>query len=330
MRIAVSVGHTLSGADYGASGYLEESKCTREIGEFVKSGLENQGHEVIYCRIDSAKTVDESLSYRVNKANSANVDLFVEIHLNAGGGKGVETYIYGRGGIAEGYAGNIVNSIADIGYTNRGVKVANFYVLRNTVAPAVLVECCFVDSNEDYNRYDAKEIGNSIVKGITGQEVEDKDELGDGVYIVNSLPYDINARVHKGSYAILDKNGKEIPGRLLEYWDEIVVIEVMPTFKLIEIVYKSYIGLVHGYVTIDAYNNLDFKYIDNYLNDDENTNVFLDAQCENYYEPLLPDANATPLYRGSGEYLHIAYTRLDGTNTSGFVKYEGMQDRRFF
>lgn len=330
MKIAVSVGHTLTGADYGAVGYLNESKCTREIGEFVKSGLESQGHEVVYCRIDNASTVNQSLSYRVSKANSANVDLFVEIHLNSGGGKGTETYIVGTGGTAEKYAKTIVNSIAGIGYVNRGVKVANFYVLRNTIAPAVLVECCFVDSSEDANRYDAKKIGNSIVKGITGKAVEDTNQLGDGVYIVNSWPYDTNARVHKGNYPILDKNQKEIPGRELEYWDEFVVIEVMPSIKLIEIVYKASIGLVHGYVTIDAYNNLDFKYMDMYLNDSEDTNVFLDAKCENYYEPLAPNAKATPLYRGLGGYLHIAYTRLNGTHTSGYVKYEGMQGRKFF
>lgn len=176
MKIAVSVGHTLSGADTGAAGYLNESKCTREIGELVKSKLETQGHSVIYCRIDNAGSVNESLSYRVNKANAANVDLFIEIHLNAGGGTGAETWICGTGGIAEKYARNIVNSICELGYYNRGVKVGNLYVTRNTNAPAVLIECCFVDSKSDSDRYDAHNMASKIVKGITGKEVSNNME----------------------------------------------------------------------------------------------------------------------------------------------------------
>lgn len=170
MKIAVSVGHTLSGADYGAVGTLNESKCVREIGEIVKSKLEKQGHNVVYCRIDNANSVNSSLAYRVNKANSEKVDLFIEIHLNAGGGVGTETWIAGRGGQAERYAKQIVDSISELGYRNRGVKVGNFYVVKNTIAPAVLIECCFVDSNEDANRYNANKIAEQIVVGITGNK----------------------------------------------------------------------------------------------------------------------------------------------------------------
>lgn len=168
MRIAVSIGHTLYGADTGAVGYLNESKCNREVGNLVVDKLEAQGHEVVLCQIDNATDVNISLNYRVNKANSTNCDLFIEIHFNAGGGTGSETWIIGTGGTAEKYARDIVNSICEIGYPNRGVKVGNLYVLKNTVAPAVLIECCFVDSKADADRYNADELASKIVKGITG------------------------------------------------------------------------------------------------------------------------------------------------------------------
>lgn len=171
MKIAVSIGHTMPGSvDSGAVGYLNESLETRSVGDKVKSYLEAQGHIVVLCRIDNASSVNASLAYRVNKANTANVDLFIEIHFNAGGGTGTETYIVGRGGKAEVYATSICNSISELGFPKRGVKVANFYVLRNTIAPAVLIECCFVDTKADADRYNADKMARKIVKGITGVE----------------------------------------------------------------------------------------------------------------------------------------------------------------
>jgi len=174
IKIAVAIGHTLSGADFGAKGYLTESICTREIGEKVKVYLESKGYEVVFCRIDSANSVGESLAYRVDLANYKNVDLYVELHLNAGGGKGTEVWIYKNGGIAEEYARNVVNSIAELGYINRGVKTSqSLYVLKNTKAPALLVESCFVDSKEDADRYNPDAIAKAIVKGLTGREVKE-------------------------------------------------------------------------------------------------------------------------------------------------------------
>ena len=35
--------------------------------------------------------------------------------------------------------------------------------------PAMLIECCFIDSNEDMNRYNAEDIANAIVKGLVGE-----------------------------------------------------------------------------------------------------------------------------------------------------------------
>ena len=67
---------------------------------------------------------------------------------------------------------SIVNAISELGFRNRGAKVnPNYYVLRKTVAPAILVECCFCDSPEDAQKYNAESMATAIVKGLTGQVV---------------------------------------------------------------------------------------------------------------------------------------------------------------
>ena len=45
------------------------------------------------------------------------------------------------------------------------------YVLKHTKAPAVLVECCFVDDRDDAERYDCQKMASAIVYGITGQRI---------------------------------------------------------------------------------------------------------------------------------------------------------------
>ena len=42
----------------------------------------------------------------------------------------------------------------------------DLYVLRHTNAPAMLVECCFVDDKDDVKRYTAKKMAKAIADGI--------------------------------------------------------------------------------------------------------------------------------------------------------------------
>ena len=168
MKINLDMGHTLSGADTGAVGCgRKEQDCTREIGYKVKEKLEALGHSVCICSVDRAGTVNESLSARVNKANANGGDLYVSIHLNAGGGNGTEVYTYQGKELSA--ARNVLNNICSLGYRNRGIKGANLYVINHTKMPAILIECCFIDSNDDMARYNAEDIANAIVKGLVGE-----------------------------------------------------------------------------------------------------------------------------------------------------------------
>ncbi len=176
MKIIVSVGHTLTGKGSGAMGILSESVVNREVASLVKKYLQEQGHNVVYLQIDKIGDND-ALDYvqRANQANKyPNYDLFVEIHHNCfnGTAQGTEAFYYSDKGKV--YAQKIVNSIAELGFYNRGAKYYEWHVLKATKMPAVLVECCFIDNKTDVLKHNSVKIARKIVKGITGVEPVDK------------------------------------------------------------------------------------------------------------------------------------------------------------
>ncbi|WP_291562133.1 MULTISPECIES: N-acetylmuramoyl-L-alanine amidase [unclassified Clostridium] len=168
MKIAIDCGHTLGGADYGAVGVKAESVLTREVGTRVISKLKALGHTVINCTIDNCNNLGKSLAYRVNKANTNNVDLFISIHFNCFNGQAHGTEVFTWGGEQFQEATRVLNNLVGFGYANRGIKDgSNLYVIRNTRARSMLIECCFCDNREDMNKYDAEKMANAIVEGIT-------------------------------------------------------------------------------------------------------------------------------------------------------------------
>jgi N-acetylmuramoyl-L-alanine amidase len=155
-KICLDAGHNNSGADTGAQGNgLREELLTLDICQRLKSLLQFNGIEVVMTRegdfVNGAHgTVNESLKTRCYIANKNQVNLFVSVHINAGGGTGQEIFICGRGGQAE-RAANILLPYLVLagGWPNRGVKVAGQYVLENTNMPAILTENGFIDTVAD-------------------------------------------------------------------------------------------------------------------------------------------------------------------------------------
>ncbi|HZJ98399.1 MAG TPA: N-acetylmuramoyl-L-alanine amidase [Tissierellaceae bacterium] len=170
MIIGIDCGHTLKGADTGAEGQgFKEQDKTREVGSALIGKLSGLGHKVINCTVDSASTVSESLSDRVNIANKNNLDLYMSIHLNAFNkeARGFEVHIAPtHSSKSLEYANSIKTEICKLGYVDRGVKVSNLYVLNNTKAPAVLLECGFIDNREDMALYNVEKITNAILEGL--------------------------------------------------------------------------------------------------------------------------------------------------------------------
>ena len=158
----------------GASGYLDEVTEDRAVTAKVIAKLRALGHTVHDCTDDSGRTQGQNLANIVHACNAHAADLDVSIHLNSGGGTGTEVLVYSDTGAAAGYAVKICAAISELGYRNRGVKERkSLYVLRHTTAPALLVECCFVDSAADKALYDADKMASAIVAGITGQSAAD-------------------------------------------------------------------------------------------------------------------------------------------------------------
>ena len=175
MKIGVNDGHTLSGAGTGAVGVIKEGEHTRLVGEEVRRLLKEKGIAVFNCTVDYAETTNESLSLVVQQANREDLDWFISIHFNAGGGKGVEVYTYEGRQYQD--AIDVCNNIAALGFNNRGVKAGTgLYVIRKTIAKSMLIEVCFVDT-EDANKYlevGYKAIAKAIVDALDNHIVSDQ------------------------------------------------------------------------------------------------------------------------------------------------------------
>lgn len=174
----IAAGHTASGnIGCGVIADLDESLCTREISQLVGKELESRGHEVNLLRIDKSNSYRfEDCYVRVEQANelakNKHIDLYVEIHINAGGGTGTEVLITDRvqSPKAEEYAARVCSSLcAALDIPNRGVKKQNLIVLNRTSMPAILIECLFADSS-DGEKYNAELIAKAIVDGLVGAE----------------------------------------------------------------------------------------------------------------------------------------------------------------
>ena len=146
MKICIDPGHN-DASEPGAVGPtgLKEADCTLAIAKLVAANLEKAGVAVLLTR---AAEQNLSLRERCRKANEAAADYFVSIHINSAANPaatGTETYCFARGTTGEQLAQAIqAGLVAALQLPDRGVKTANFQVLRETVMPAVLTEVCFI------------------------------------------------------------------------------------------------------------------------------------------------------------------------------------------
>ncbi len=143
--VVIDPGH--GGTDSGAIGPtgLRECDVTLGIARQAAEILERQGVRVVLTRTaDTAVALED----RTDIARREHAIAFVSIHANASQSsakRGTETYYASHE--SEALATIIQNEIVRaLGQPDRGIRVADFYVIVNMPAPAVLVETAFISN----------------------------------------------------------------------------------------------------------------------------------------------------------------------------------------
>ena len=160
--LTVHAGHNKQGkVACGASDYIDESRQARIITRKVVKLLRSNGLKVYNCTVNNGTSQSDVLKKIVAKCNSHKRDLDISIHFNAsthskadGKTKGIEVLGVSTTGIRGGVGNRICTNIAKVGFTNRGFRVrTDLYFLNKTTAPAILIEVCFVDDQDDARLY---------------------------------------------------------------------------------------------------------------------------------------------------------------------------------
>lgn len=154
--MCLSAGH-VPGVDPGAcSGGLQEADLNVKI---VKMGAEVlRKHGVGVLEVPDTLTLNQSITW-VNERKDQ-IDLVVDVHCNAGGGSGVESWHYdnrnGEGKESAKLAQFLVDALAvETLLANRGIhdettnRWGRLGIVHNTVPLAALVECGFIDNETD-------------------------------------------------------------------------------------------------------------------------------------------------------------------------------------
>lgn len=118
----------------GAVGYLKESVEDRKVkGEVIRL-LRAAGHTAYDCTCDKKTDQNGCLRYIVAKCNAHTVARDVSIHLNSGGGTGVEVLVVSKNSKAYKEATRISAKISGaLGIRDRGVKIRpELYVFSGT------------------------------------------------------------------------------------------------------------------------------------------------------------------------------------------------------
>ena len=176
-KVFIGVGH--GGNDPGAcANGLKESLMNLVMAQACNAELVRHGVQVLMSR---SKEENDDLSEEIRECNAFNPDIAIDIHNNAGGGDGFE-FIYS---IFQDYTkgkdlrlGQLIEAeIKAIGQNSRGAKQRKdsstgrdyFGFIRELVCPSIIVEGCFVDSNDRFiadTEAEQKAFGVAYAKGI--------------------------------------------------------------------------------------------------------------------------------------------------------------------
>ena len=183
--VMIDPGH--GGYDPGAitSQGVYEKTINLQIAHKVKKMLHPSGIEVFLTREDdidyvpngvkgktSKKLID--LNHRIQMANQETADVFISLHVNAtakGQNSGAETFYHYKSESGKKLAELIQQELIKIaGMNHRIAKSGNFYIIKNTSMPAVIVEVGYLSSVKEQKKLQQTwyqdQLARAIAKGI--------------------------------------------------------------------------------------------------------------------------------------------------------------------
>lgn len=157
--ITIDPGH--GGSDSGAvgpNGYTEKEGAFA-ISQKVAFILNQSGAKVVMTRDSDVDvygpnaSARNELQARVDVGNNANSDIFVSIHCNAfvnPAANGTQTFYYGSSYQGQRLAQSIQEKMIEAnGLRDRGISTCNFYVVKHSYMPAVLIETAFITNYDE-------------------------------------------------------------------------------------------------------------------------------------------------------------------------------------
>lgn len=157
--ITIDPGH--GGSDSGAVGHngYTEKEGAFAISQKVASILNQSGAKVVMTRDSDVDvygpnaSARNELQARVDVGNNANSDIFVSIHCNAfvnPVANGTQTFYYGSSYQGQRLAQSIQEKMIEAnGLRDRGISTCNFYVVKHSYMPAVLIETAFITNYDE-------------------------------------------------------------------------------------------------------------------------------------------------------------------------------------
>jgi N-acetylmuramoyl-L-alanine amidase len=166
IKICIDPGH--GGKSPGAAGdYSVEKDLNLELSLKLEAVLKEMGIEIVMTRKEDSYL---SLQERCSIANGSGCDYFLSIHCNGykdSNASGTGTYYYEGSGEGRAFASAIQSAAAGYnGNMDRGVRTADFYVLRKTVMPAVLLETAFITNKYEEDMLNNREWQDGFTKNL--------------------------------------------------------------------------------------------------------------------------------------------------------------------
>jgi N-acetylmuramoyl-L-alanine amidase len=174
ITIMLDPGH--GGSDTGAIGPLGAKYAEKDIN--LKTALKLRDElKALGAKVLMTRTSDVyvSLSNRLTASRNSKPDMFLSIHANSMADNVDISKIYGfsvhyKEALAKPLSTILANQSGEVGRRNRGIKYANFYVVRGTWTPSMLIECGFVPNPDEFelltNEYEQTKLAKSLAEGI--------------------------------------------------------------------------------------------------------------------------------------------------------------------